>query len=234
MGIAPDLIAYPLCGYFLSGYLSKREDADNFPPDEFPDLFQRYEGIFARALQVLCLTREALKSRSEFNFDSGDAANLESGIGVLRVVEALHMGNFLNIALVAPKKNSPAADITCEKNGHRVCCEVKAITKQSSGRSGLFFADQLYEKILENIPKARTQLDATAAELQCAIRIFVCVVNWFAQSIYLDQVDYQHIVNRLEKDQNQESLNGIDGVLFVTKMGQRFCFLNERARSLDY
>jgi hypothetical protein len=233
MAIAHDLSAYPLCSYFLSGYLSEKEDPDNFPADEFPDLLQRYENIFASALQVLSLSKEALKSRSEFNFDSGNAANLESGIAVLRVVEALRLEHFLNITLVVPKKNAPAADITCEKNGQRVCLEVKAITKQSTGRSGFFFAEQLYEKILENISKARTQLEATAAELQCSITIFVCVVNWFAQSIYLDQCDYQQIVNRLEKDQEQESLKGIDGVLFVTKMGQRFCFLNERGKHID-
>src|SRR5712692_3590377 len=147
----PDLNTYPLCSYLLSGYLSKKEDPTNFPPNEFPALFDRYEKVFESALQVLGLTKEALKSRSEFNFDSGDAANLESGIAMLRVVEALRLEKFLNMALVKPKKNAPAADLTCEKNGQKVCLEVKAITKQSSGRSGLFLEGQLYEKILENI-----------------------------------------------------------------------------------
>ncbi len=229
----PDLSAYPLCSYFLLGYLSKREDPTNFPPDEFPALFDRYEKVFERALQVLSLTKEALKSRSEFNFDSGDAANLESGIAILRVVKALRLEKFLNIALVKPTKNAPGADLTCEKNGQKVCLEVKAITKQSSARSGLFFEDQLYEKILENISKARTQLDATAKELQCTVKIFVCVVNWFEQSIYLNQDDYQHIVDRLERDRDQESLKGVDGVLFVTKMGQQFLFLNEHGKSVN-
>ncbi len=230
---ASDLSNWPFCSYFLSGYLSKGKDPTNFPPDQFPALFDRYEKVFESALRGLGLTKEALKSKSEYNFDSGDAANLESGIAVLRVVEALRLEKFHNIALVKPTKNSPGADLTCEKNGQKVCCEVKAITKQSSGRRGLFFEDQLYEKILENISKARAQLEASAAELQCIVKIFVCVVNWFEQSIYLNQNDYQHVVNRLERDQDQESLKGVDGVLFVTKMGQRFLFLNERGKCLD-
>lgn len=228
-----DLSKYPLCSHFLSGYLSKGEDPTNFPPDEFPALFDRYEKVFESALQVLDLTKEALRSRAEFNFDSGDAANLESGIAMLRVVEALRLENFCNIALVKAAKNATGADLICEKNGQRVCLEVKAITKQSSGRSELFFEDQLYEKILESIPKARAQLEATATDLRCAVKIFVCVVNWFEQSIYLNQNDYQHIVNRLERDQDQESLKGVDGVLFVTKMGQQFLFLNESGKCID-
>ena len=180
--------------------------------------------MFESALEVLGLTKEALKSKSEFNFDSGDPANLESGIAVLRVVEALRIKKFRNIALVKPTKNAPGADLTCQKNRQKVCCEVKAVTKQSNGRREYLFKDQLYEKILESISKARTQLEASAAELQCTAKIFVCVVNWFEQSIYLNQNDYQHIVNRLEKDQDQESLEGVDGVMFVTKMGQHSCF----------
>jgi hypothetical protein len=59
------------------------------------------------------------------------------------------------------------------------------------------------------------------------------VVNWFAQSIYLGQDDFQYVVNKLEKDQEQESLVGVDGVWFVTKMGQQFLFLSERGKSID-
>ena len=160
-----DLSTWPLCRYFLSGYLSKRNDPTNFPPDQFPELFDRYEKVFESALEVLGLTKEALKSKSEFNFDSGDPANLESGIAVLRVVEALRIKKFRNIALVKPTKNAPGADLTCQKNRQKVCCEVKAVTKQSNGRREYLFKDQLYEKILESISKARTQLEASAAEL---------------------------------------------------------------------
>ena len=229
----PVIGPYPLCKYFLSGYLSKREDPTNFPNDEFPALFDRYEKVFASALDALRLDKEALRSRSEFKFDSGDAANLESGVAILRVVEALRLDNFLGIALVAPIKDVASADLTCEKNGERICLEVKTITKQSVGRADLSLEDQLYEKILENISKARKQLEATALEWQCSVKIFACVLNWFEQSIYLTQTDYQLIVNRLERDQEQESLNGIDGVLFVTKQGQRFLFLNEHGKIID-
>jgi hypothetical protein len=168
----PDLSVYPLCKYFLSGYFDKGKDPTNFPPDQFPALFERYEEVFECALQVLGLTKEELKGRSEFNFDSGDAANLESGTAMLRVIRFLELNNFLNIALVKPKKKSPVADLVCEKNGQRVCWEVKAITKQSRGRSALFIKEQLYDKILENISKAITQLEATVTELHCAVRIF--------------------------------------------------------------
>jgi len=232
MGL-PDLRAWPLCSYFLSGYLSKGRDPTNFPPDQIPALFDEYEKLFGSALQVLGLTKVTLKSKQEFNFDSGDAGNLESGIAVLRVVEALRLAKFLNIALVKPPKGAPGADIACEKNGQKVCLEVKAITKQSSGRKEHFLEDQLYEKILENLPKARAQLEETASQLRCTVKIFVCVVNWFEQSIYLNQDDYQQVVNRLEKDQDQESLKGVDGVWFVLKMGHQFLFLNERGKFID-
>ena len=120
-----------------------------------------------------------------------------------------------------------------------MCCEVKTITKQSAARSGLFFADQLYEKILENIAKARLQLGQSAAKWRCTVTIFVCVSNWFDQAVYLAEDSYQYVVNRLEKDQLEgegnflESLKGIDGVLFVTKFGNRYLFVNERGKSID-
>jgi len=229
----PDLSVHPLCSYFLSGYLSSREDPTNFPPDECPALWDRYERLFESGLQVLGLTKEALKGKPEFNFDSGDAANLESGMAILRVSEALRQQNFVNVALVRPRKNAPGADLTCEKNGQKVCLEVKTITKQSSGLPGCFFESQLYEKIRESVSKARAQLEASAKELQCTVKILVCVVNWLAQSIYLNQEDYQQIVNRLERDGEQKSLTGVDGVLFVTKMGLQFLFLNERGKLID-
>ena len=149
MTIPACLGSYPLVQYFLSGYLSVRGDPSNFPDDEFPDLFDRYEQLFQSALDALKLSKEALRSRTELNFDSGDVANFESAIGVLRTVETLRLMNFIGITLLKP----PGADIFCQKNGERVCFEVKTITKQSTARSGFFFADQLYEKILENIPR---------------------------------------------------------------------------------
>jgi hypothetical protein len=85
---------------------------------------------------------------------------------------------------------------------------------------------QLYEKILEHIGKARKELPATAAEQNCSVTIYACVINWFEQFIYLSQDRYQQIVNWLERDKDQESLIGIDGVLFVTKMGWTVLFLN--------
>jgi hypothetical protein len=229
----PDLDSYPFCRYFLSWYLSKREDSRNFPPEQFPELFGRYEKIFQSALDTLGLKREDLRNRSEFRFDSGDAANLEGGIAILRVIEALRLEKFVDIALVKNNKGSHGADITCAKENQKICLEVKAITKQSSGRAGLFLEDQLYEKILENLSKARMQLEATASELKCSLKLFACVLNWFDQSIYLGQSQYQQIVNRLEREQDQESLTGVDGVFFVTKMGQRFLFLSERAKVID-
>jgi hypothetical protein len=229
----PGLNAYPLCVYFLSEYLSKRNDSSNFPPDQIPGVFQRHEILFASALQALGMTKEGLKGRSEFNFDSGDAQNLEGGVAILRVVEALRLKGFSKISLVKPGKGKGGADIVCEKNCEKVCVEVKTITKQSSGRRGSDFADQLYQKILENISKASRQLKETAESLQCTITAYFCVVNWFDQSIYFQESDYQHIVDRLEKDQDQYSLQGIDVVWFVTKMGQQFAFLNERGKLID-
>jgi hypothetical protein len=196
-------------------------------------VFDRYETLFQSALQTLCATKEALKSKPEFNFDSADAGNLESGIAMLRVVVALRSQGFVRIRLLKPTRNALNADLACEKNGQKVCCEVKAITKQSSGRPGLFIEDQLYEKIRENISKARLQLDATATEHGCTVKIFACVLNWFEQSIYLALDDYQQVVDRLERDGGQEYLAGVDGVLFITKFGQVFLFLSEGGKCID-
>ena len=214
MTIPAVLENYPVASYFLSGYLSRTDDPSNFPPAEFPDLFQRYENLFKAALDALALSQERVRCLSEFNFDSGDANNLEAGIGVLRAVQELHLLGFRCIKLLSP----PGADIYCEKNGHRVCCEAKTITKQSAGRRGFFLADQVFEKVAETLPKAREQLKATAIKLQCEIKIPVYVMNWLKHSIVLDQESYQQIVNKLE---SSGQLLGLEGILFVTKMGER-------------
>jgi len=228
-----DVRDHPFCVYFLSAYLSKRNDSANFAPDQFPGILDRYEKLFASALAHLGKTKESLRKKSDFNFDSGNAANLESGIAVLRTVELLHQEGFSKIALVNSAKSVERADIVCEKGGRRVCIEVKAVTKQSSGRQGHFLEDQLYEKIRESVPKARKQLEATAGALNCSVKVLVCVVNWFAQSIHLCQSDYQGIVDRLEKDHDGNCLAGIDGVLFITSAGVPFWFLNQDGKSID-
>lgn len=231
-----DLDSFPLCRHFLSEYLANREDWTNFPPEQCPGIFERYEEIFRSALDTLKLEKEALKSRSEFDFGRATPANLESGIAVLRAVAALRLQQFSGIALLDP----PGADLICEKNGRTVCCEVKSITKQSSPRAGFFFADQLYVKILENIGHARKQLETTAAKLGGTMTMFVCVSNWFDQAIYLTEQDYQYVVNRLERDKLEgddnylESLKGIDAVLFAAKFGQMFWFVSDELRASGF
>ena len=70
---------YPLCVYFLLGYLKTNpNDAENFPPDQFPDGFFRYEAVFHDALFHLKMTKEDLRARQEFNVDSGDAIILRA------------------------------------------------------------------------------------------------------------------------------------------------------------
>jgi lipoate-protein ligase A len=214
MTIPTVLQHYPLASYFLSGYLARNDDPTNFPPAEFPDLFQRYENLFKAALDALGISQERIRRLSEFNFDSDDANNLEAGIGVLRAVEALNLLGFRCIKLLSP----PGADIYCEKNGQKVCCEAKTITKQSVGRRGFFLADQLFEKIAETLPKARKQLESTARRLQCEVKFPVYVMNWLEHSIVLDQENYQQIVSKLE---SSGQLLGLDRILFVTKMGER-------------
>jgi hypothetical protein len=95
-----------------------------------PGVFQRHERVFEDALQVLGITKEALRKRPEFNFDSGDVSSLESAIAILRVVVCLHRNGFTHIALIKAGPTT-GADITCEKNGAKLCCEVKAITGHS-------------------------------------------------------------------------------------------------------
>jgi len=226
----PDL--HPLCQYFLKKYLANRDDPTNFPPDEGPELFDRYEGIFRSALSTLQIAPEELKSKPDFNFAHADQGNFEAAIAVLRAIEALRLQGFVNIALLKP----PGADILCERNGLKVCCEVKAITKASTPRKGLFFADQVHAKIMENIAQARKQLAETAKKLQGALTMYVSVSSWFDQAIYLGEQDYQHIVDRLEKDRLEEkgefleSLNGVDVVFFTTKFGQIYWFPRDEVR----
>jgi hypothetical protein len=141
----------------------------------------------------------------------GDANNLEAGIGVLRAVQALHLLGFRCIKILSP----PGADIYCEKNGQRVCCEAKTITKQSAGRNGFFLEDQVIEKVTETLPRARKQLEATAKRLQCQVKIPVYIMNWLEHSIVPDQDSYQQIVNKLESN---GELRGLEGILFITKM----------------
>lgn len=233
MSLPPELDAYPLAKFFLAGYLSSREeskrpDLTNFPLDGVAARFERYEKLFTISLETLALSKEALRARSEFNFNSGDAANFEGAIATLRAVESLRIHGFTNIRLVQP----PGADFQCEKNGSRVCCEVKTITKQSQPRKGQFLEGQVYSKILETVGKARQQLGGTAVALRCDVSVFVCVMNWLEHSVVLSLGDFQSIVDRLEKDQEQESLGGIEGVVIVTYPGQSFAFWNERAKRL--
>jgi hypothetical protein len=141
-----DMSPFPLTRYFLEGYLAKTDDQTNFPNDRSAEIFGAYETLFTNVLTVLGIKKELLKSRTEFNFDSGNAPNLEGGIAILRVVEALRLRGFSDIALVSPPKGEQGADITALKAGVRVCLQVKAVTKQSRGREGFYFQDQLYEK----------------------------------------------------------------------------------------
>jgi hypothetical protein len=48
---------------------------------------------------------------------------------------------FAAITHIVSLKGQQGADPVCEKDGVRVCLEVKAITKQCSGREGLFFEE---------------------------------------------------------------------------------------------
>jgi Holliday junction resolvase len=229
----PDFTGLPLAELFLTGYLSRAIDATNFPTGDEREVLGRYEILFANVLKALGMTKEQLRSRPEFNFDSGNAANLEGGIAILRVVEALRLRGFSEIRLVSPRKDEQGADLTCIKAGIRICIEVKAVTKQSRGREGFFFEEQLYEKVREHAEKAARQLGISAELLGCEVKLIAYVVNWFAQSIYLVESDYQRIVNKLERHGEVESLQGVDGVLFITKMGQQFLFLNEVGKRID-
>lgn len=229
MGIPAELDTYPLCRLFLSGYLTNKEDPDNFPPKN-PKKFEQYERLFASALQALGLQREELRRRPEFNFDSASASNLESAIAVLRAVVLLRQKSFLDIALIRSTPTT-GADITCERHGLKVCCEVKTITRQSAGRAEFYLEDQVYEKLRENIPKARAQLKASAAVLHCNMTIAVFVVNWSLQSVTMDRSKFQEIINRLKQDQE---LDGIDAVLVITATGQDHIFFSERGKSIKW
>jgi Holliday junction resolvase len=234
-----DLSGYPLCAYFLSGYLQQRDDEDNFPKKQFPDIFGRYEAIFRDAMRVLGLNKEALARRSEFNFDSGSAQNLEGGIAILRSVVLLDNSGFTDIALVNPPNGEKGADLLATRKAHRVCFEVKAITKKSAPRKEQLLEEQVYLKVTEFAQGASKQLAATAAREGCAVKILICIINWFEQSIYLTHQDYQQIVNKLESYKledydEQRHLTGINGVWFQPRFGNYIPpYLDEIGKIID-
>jgi Holliday junction resolvase len=234
-----DLSAYPLCAYFLSGYLQQRDDEDNFPKKQFPEIFGRYEAIFRDAMRVLGLTKEALARRSEFNFGSGSAQNLEGGIAILRSVVLLDNCGFTDIALVNPPNGEKSADLLATRKAHRVCFEVKAITKKSAPHKEQLLEEQVYLKVTEFAQGASKQLAATAAREGCAVKILICIINWFEQSIYLTPQDYQQIVNKLESYKledydEQRHLTGINGIWFQPKFGNYIPpYLDEIGKIID-
>jgi|CZKK01.1.fsa_nt_gi hypothetical protein len=61
-------------------------------------------------------------------------------------------------------------------------------------------------------------------------RVFVCVVNWLTHSVCLYQNDYLRIFRRLKLEQQ---LDGIDRVLFLTKMGVPYWFPDDPAKCLE-
>ena len=229
----PDPKKHSLSAFFLSGYLQNLTDEENFPSGTGGAVFDRYELVFGKALQVLEMTKESLRSKEEFNFDSGDASKLEAGIATLRVVNALHVMGHTKITLISTPKGTGGADITSEKAGKTICFEVKALTKQSTGGDGKFFEQQLYDKVFDLIGKAKNQLLLSTAQLKCDLQIVVFVVNWFSQSIYLVESDYFDVVKRLATEQDHSQLTGINGILFVTSAGTQFLFLEEAAKSID-
>jgi hypothetical protein len=228
----PDPERHPLCAFFLTRYLQKCTDDDNFPFDRGEAVFDGYELVLVDALKVLGVTRETLRTKPEFNFDSGDISTLEAGIATLRVVNALNLMAHTDISLIKPPKNGSGADLLSEKNGRKICFEVKALTKQSTGGKHKFLEDQLYDKVFDLTAKAKKQLAASVAELKCDLQILVLVVNWLSQSIYLAESDYQALVNRLEEEQEHTLLKGINGVLFVTSAGVKFLFLDDQAKAV--
>jgi hypothetical protein len=224
---------FPLCTYFLHGYLSRRTDTVNFPLVGGEELLSRYEQIFESGVSNFGLPKEKLKKRTEFNFDSGDPTSLEAGIAIFRVAEVLRLHGFGALELINPEKDKQGADIACEKNGIRVCIEVKTITKRSSGLKGHFLEDQLYEKVRTFSTKAAAQLKQSAKTLKCEIKILAYVINWFDHTILLTQQDFQKIVDRLEEHGDVRSIDGIDGVWFIMRFGNEHLFLNGSGKRID-
>ncbi len=99
------------------------------------------------------------------------------------MAEVLRIYGFSGLELINPEKDRQGADILGNKNGIRVCVEVKTITKQSSGRKDTFLDEQLYEKAREVATKAAAQLELSSKALKCEMKILAYVINWFDQTI---------------------------------------------------
>jgi hypothetical protein len=135
----PDAAKYPLCAHFLSGYLKANpNDADNFPPDQFPEGFQRYEILFHDALFHLKITKDAFRAIEQFNFDSGDANNLESAIGVLRAAIHLGQAKYSEIALIKSKRQSLGADLTARRTTTRCVSKLRPLRSKAKAERVTF------------------------------------------------------------------------------------------------
>ena len=103
MSKLPDLSAYPLCAYFLSGYLQKGADPENSPGNQITPKSSAAMRPFSKTQWTYSASpKRRSKKRTEFNFDSGYPQNLEGGIAILRAVVLLNRSGFTKIVLVNP------------------------------------------------------------------------------------------------------------------------------------
>ena len=98
------MASFPLSQFFLERYFSKVDDPANFPAEHLRRILGNYETLFGNVLSELGMTKEQLRGRPEFNFDFGNAANLEGGIAILRVVEALRLDGYSDVELISPRR----------------------------------------------------------------------------------------------------------------------------------
>jgi len=229
------LNSYPLCRFFLRDYVEGISVADLATDEQHhvslkrillrdTNLIPNFESLFDSALKVLGISREQLKTSSEFNLNSYNPENLEGFLGLLRGVVVLAEEGYTHIKLL----NAPSeADVLCERRGSKTCVEVKTISyewKRVSSRR-LQLESTLVQKLNDILPTARRQLSRTKSSYACNDTMFIAVVNWLGHSAVLDQRNYQTVVNRLESETpHLNKLKGVDWVVFVTYFGQRYIF----------
>lgn len=245
------LVKHPLCSFFLRACVEAMSDEaieDDLAeePDfsllcHFDKLNQMsgLESMFARTMKTFGLSKEELKAKSDFNFDSYDMEGFEGVRGVFRVANALYDEGFKEFRFLG---GTGLADLGAAKNGQQWFIEVKTLVLQTKpqiiefgGKTETLIVDKFqpgsrniaqYVEIVtkliagNHIQKARSQLLNTADQLGPARKMAALVVNLFAASFFLDCENLKEVAERLRgKRANWEVdyLSDIDSLAFLTE-----------------
>ena len=175
-----------------------------------PDQMGLLEELFCRTMGTFGLSKEELKTNSEFNFDAYGMTGFESVRAVFRLANALSEVGFTQFAFL---RGTGLADLEAMENGHRWFIEVKTLVLQTKPptfaaqgaeilRVDKFqpntnrieeYVETVSRQITGNlIEKARQQLIETLKKKGKAKRMVGLVVNLLAADFLDENLDQVH------------------------------------------